>query len=280
MTADDPTLRVLVVEDDRAMRQSLVDLLEAAGWRVLAVPRAEKAQGALPGFEADVILSDMRMPGMSGLELLQSLGDDAPPVVLISAHGDIPMAVQAIQAGAYSFVEKPYDPRRLLTILQHAAEQTRMRADNARLKARLLALSGLDRVLVGDTAQLRALRSQVLDLAETAAPVLLLGETGTGKDLVARALHDLGPRSGQPFLAVNCALLSAEKFEAEMFGRADGPDGRILQADGGTLFLDEICACPPGGAGKVPARAGRGQGSARRRRHAAARAHPCDLRHQ
>ena len=238
--------RALVVEDDRAMRASLVDLLQAAGWRVEALNRAERAEAALVDFDADVILSDVRMPGMSGLELLRSLvPQDAPPLVLISAHGDIPMAVEAIQAGAYSFVEKPYEPKRLLTILRHAAEQSRMRADNARLRARLLALSGLDRVLIGATPTIQNLRRDVLELADMAAPVLVLGETGTGKDLVSRAIHDLGPRADGPYVAVNCALLSPERFEAEMFGVAGGPDGHILRADGGTLFLDEIAACPP-----------------------------------
>ena len=240
----EPPFRVLVVEDDRAMRQSLVELLEAAGWRVTDVARAERAAGVLEHFAADVILSDVRMPGMTGLELLRSLRTEVP-VVLISAHGDIPMAVEAMQDGAYSFIEKPYEPRRLLSILRHAAEQTRMRDSNTRLKARLLDLSGLTRVFIGETKVVQGLRRDILALAETPAAVLIQGETGTGKDLVARALHDIGPIAGRPFVAVNCALLSPERFVAEMFGVAGGPDGRIVQADGGTLFLDEVCACPP-----------------------------------
>lgn len=245
MTSE-PPLRVLIVEDDRAMRQSLLDLLEAANWRVEAVSRADKAEAALTTFKADVILSDVRMPGQSGLDFLRNLdAANAPPVVLISAHGDIPMAVEAMQAGAYSFVEKPYDPRRLLNILRHAGEQSRMREGNDRLRARLLALSGLDRILIGDTAPVRQVREEVLSLAETRAPVLLLGETGTGKDLVARAIHDLGPLADRPYVAINCALLTSDRFDAEMFGTAGGADGHILHADGGTLFLDEVCACPP-----------------------------------
>ncbi|MEM1273621.1 MAG: sigma-54 dependent transcriptional regulator [Pseudomonadota bacterium] len=241
----EPPFRVLVVEDDRAMRQSLIDLLVAAKWQVEALSRAERAETTLLSFEADVILSDVRMPGRSGLDLLRSLDPaTAPPVVLISAHGDIPMAVEAMQAGAYSFVEKPYDPRRLLNVLRHAAEQRRMRSGNERLRARLLSLSGLDRVLVGQTAVVRKLREDILSLAETAAPVFLQGETGTGKDLVARAIHDLGPLADRPYVAINCALLSPDTFEAEMFGTPGGPAGHILRADGGTLFLDEICACP------------------------------------
>ncbi|SMP12709.1 sigma-54-dependent transcriptional regulator [Shimia sagamensis] len=237
---------LLIVDDDKSMRQSLLALMQAAGWQAEAVPRADKALEKLGEMQPDVILSDVRMPGMSGLELLAQLDRDfAPPLVLISAHGDIPMAVEAMQAGAYSFVEKPYEPRRLLTILTHAAEQSRMKASNVRLKERLFALSGLDRVLLGQTPSVTALREEVLDLSGLDAAVLILGETGTGKELVARALHDLSARSDRPFLAVNCAALHPDSFEAEMFGVSGGPEGRLQTASGGTLFLDEVGSCPP-----------------------------------
>lgn len=245
MTQQHP-FRVLIVDDDKSMRQSLEELLEAAGWMASAVPRATKVAEHLASATPDVILSDVRMPGMSGLELLASLDEHvAPPIVLISAHGDIPMAVQAIQDGAYGFIEKPYEPRRLLTVLQHAAEQNRMRKSNARLRDRLFKLSGLDRVLLGQTDAIAALRQEVLDLADTSVPILLQGDTGTGKELVAHALHDLGGSPDAPFLALNCAALSAETFEAEMFGVTGTSDGRLVAASGGTLFLDEICSCPP-----------------------------------
>lgn len=243
MTAD-TVPGILVVDDDKSMRSSLVDLLQAAGWRVEAVSRAARVAERLTDFRPDVLLSEVRMPGMTGLELLASLTPGAPPLVLISAHGDIAMAVQAMQDGAYSFVEKPYEPRRLLSILSHAAAQHRMLRTTARLKARLARLSGLDRVLLGGSAETRALREEVVDLAEFDIPVLVQGETGTGKELVAGALHDLGPHSDGPFLALNCATFSPEHFEAEMFGSQDGHVGRLLAADGGTLFLDEICSCP------------------------------------
>ncbi len=238
--------KVLVVDDDKSMRQSLVELLEAAGWTVSALSRATHVTEHLANASPDVILSDVRMPGMSGLELLASLDRNvAPPVVLISAHGDIPMAVQAIQDGAYGFIEKPYEPRRLLTVLRHAAEQNRMRKSNARLKDRLFKLSGLDRILLGQTDAITDLREEVLDLADTSVAVLLQGDTGTGKELVAHALHDLSRSPEAPFLALNCAALSADTFEAEMFGVAGESDGRLVAASGGTLFLDEICSCPP-----------------------------------
>lgn len=235
---------VLVVDDDKEMRLSLVDLLSAAGWRVTAIARAALVADYLTYTPPDVILSDVRMPRMSGLDLLSSLDPDtAPPLVLISAHGDIPTAVQAMQDGAYSFLEKPFDPRRLLTILRHAAEQSRMRLQNTRLRDRLLRLSGLDRVLLGQTPDIISLRADILDLADTDAAVLLQGETGTGKELVARALHDLSRTSDGPFFALNCAALSPDTFETQMFGTTGGVNGQLLAASGGTLFLDEICSC-------------------------------------
>ncbi len=227
--------RVLIVDDDREMRHSLVDLLEAAGCQAQALSRAAEVARRLASFRPDVILSDVRMPGMSGLELLEQLQEgEAPPVVLISAHGDIPMAVRAMQLGAYSFVEKPYEPRRLLSILTHAAEQHRMRQTNARLRARLFQLSGIAGLLLGETPAIRDLRDEVAALTDNAAAVLIQGETGTGKDLVARALHDLGPRAEGPFVALNTAQLTPELL----------PD-LVRRAEGGTLFLDEIAACAP-----------------------------------
>mgnify|MGYP000324006547 CR=1 FL=1 len=244
MTGASP-FSILVIDDDKSMRLSVAELLEAAGWQVTAVARAAAGLERMAELEPDVILSDVRMPGMSGLDLLASLDSaTAPPLVLISAHGDIPMAVKAMQDGAYSFVEKPYEPRRLLAILRHAAEQFRMRQSNTRLKERLYKLSGLDRVLLGQSAPVVQLRQDILDLAETGTTVLIEGETGTGKELVARALHDLGPNADAPFLALNCAALSPATFEAEMFGVDGGSGGRLLAASGGTLFLDEICSCP------------------------------------
>lgn len=224
----------LIVEDDREMRRSLVDLLDAAGWRVTETARAEDALKQVRDVLPDVILSDLRMPGMGGMELLSALEPAyAPPVVLISAHGDIPMAVEAMTRGAYSFVEKPCEPRRLLSILTHAADQHRMRDANARLRERLMRLAGLDRMLLGQSAAIVRLREDVLDLADTRAAVLIRGETGTGKELVANALHDLGGRAQGPFVALGTAQLTGESL-------ARG----VMAARGGTLFLDEICACP------------------------------------
>ena len=186
---------ILVVEDDASMRNSLIDLLEAAGWQVTAINRASDVSGKLAETMPDVILSDVRMPGMSGLDLLDSLDVTiAPPLVLISAHGDIPTAVKAMQDGAYSFVEKPYEPRRLLSILTHAADQARMQGDNARLRERLYRLSGLDRILLGRTDQVVALRRDILDFADTPAPVFPDTQT-TGIRLPSATARTIRPDS-------------------------------------------------------------------------------------
>ena len=203
---DTHVIRVLVVDDDKAMRVSLLDLLDAAGFEAESLPRADQVADKLIDFAPDVIVSDVRMPGMSGLDLLASMSDqNAPPLVLISAHGDIPTAVKAMQDGAYSFVEKPYEPRRLLTILRHAADQYRLRLGTERLKARLAELSGLDRVCLGRTDDMVMLREDILNVAASDAPLLLVGETGTGKELVAKALHKLGTRADGHIVVINCA---------------------------------------------------------------------------
>ncbi|MBO6791633.1 MAG: sigma-54-dependent Fis family transcriptional regulator [Dinoroseobacter sp.] len=226
------TYRVLIIDDDRLMRNSLVDLIEAAGWSAKALARATDVTRWIDQFGPDVILSDVRMPDMSGLELLDQL-QQAPPVVLISAHGDIPTAVEAMNKGAYSFIEKPYDPKRLLVILAHAAEQQQMRRSNERLKERLFQLSGLDRVLVGQSAEMHRLRDTIEMVASSSVTILVQGETGTGKDLVARSIHDLSARCDRPYIAVNAAQISPEHLTH-----------LARNANGGTLFLDELCACP------------------------------------
>lgn len=224
--------RVLIIDDDRLMRNSLVDLTEAAGWTTKALARATDAERWIDQFQPDVVLSDVRMPETSGLDLLRSLVS-APPVVLISAHGDIPTAVEAMNNGAYSFVEKPFDPKRLLLILTHAAEAHKMQQNNLRLMERLRQLSGADRVLLGRTPAMNRLRDTIAMVAGTDASVLVQGETGTGKDLVSRMIHDLSDRCAAPYIVVNAAQISA----AHLPHIAN-------EATGGTLLLDEICACP------------------------------------
>lgn len=241
--------KILVVDDDREMRSSLKHLLESAGFDIETLSRAEQVLSNIMASNFDVILSDVRMPGMTGVELLHSLKSQSSdfahiPLVLISAHGDIQMAVEAIQSGAYSFLEKPFDPRRLIKLLENAARLNQLTQSEIRLKARLSDLSGLDRILLGQTPVIEQLREEVLDLADSAVNVMILGETGTGKELVARALHDLGARASAPFVPINCAAIPLPQFEETLFGTSDGLVGYMEQADGGTMFIDELGAIP------------------------------------
>ncbi len=168
--------RVWVIDDDHEMRDSLTELLQSGGFDVQALSRADGVLEKLRLQSPDVVLCDVRMPGMSGIELLHALKDETDvPLVLMSAHGDIPMAVNAIQDGAYSFLEKPFDPRRLLKLLSNAAQLNRLSLNTVRLKERLSDLSGLDRVLLGNAKSIVQLRQEILDLSDSSANVMLLG---------------------------------------------------------------------------------------------------------
>lgn len=236
---------ILVVDDDREMRISLSHLLDKAGYTVVVASNGAEALKALRNSETDVVLSDVRMPTMDGLEFQRRAANvTSVPIVLFSAHGDIPLAVEAIQNGAYNFLEKPFDPRRMVTLLGNAVRFKRLLDRTERLEQRLSALTDLEQILIGDNPSVVAVRKDVLNFAETAANVLVTGETGTGKELVARALHDLGKGPGAPFVAVNCAAIPPDRFEEAVFGSADQPGGLMRRADGGTLFLDELSSMP------------------------------------
>lgn len=254
MTLAETPVRVFIVDDDREMRQSLTHYLTKSGCETESFSSGESALRAMQSARPHVLVSDVRMPGISGLELLDRLAADGcqPPTLMITAHGDVPMAVEAMRAGAFDFIEKPFLPSRLLDVIQRAAEFGRLRDENIRLREQLRRLSGLDRVLIGECSQMRALREDIEDAANTDAPVFILGETGTGKELVAQALHDLSARCGKAFVPVNCSAIPDTLFEAEMFGHLAGAftgaskasPGYFGAADGGTLFLDELGACP------------------------------------
>lgn len=237
--------RALIIDDDKEMRQSLMHLLTNAKWAVEDSHTAIGIEKTIAEFAPDVILSDVRMPGRSGTDFLEEFGGKGkPPIVLVSAHGDIPMAVQSIQNGAYSFLEKPFDPIRLLTILDHAAQQYSLQQSSTRLKARLSDLSGLDRILLGKSDLIQDVRERILDLSEINSTVLIQGETGTGKELVAKAIHDLSDASDKPFIAMNCATIPIQDFEAITFGQVGGNAGIMAKAETGTLFLDEVTSAP------------------------------------
>jgi len=179
--------KILVVDDDQEIRASLTHLLDSAGYDVATACNGIEGLAALKTSQPDAILSDVRMPGMGGLEFQIKVRDtNHVPVILISAHGDIPMAVAALQDGAYSFVEKPFEPRRLLGILKNAIRMKRLLDSTAVLQDRLVELADLERVLIGQSPHIIAARDQIFDFAASRANVLILGETGTGKELVAQ----------------------------------------------------------------------------------------------
>lgn len=252
--------RVLLVDDDRDLLKAAKDWLTVSGFAVDAFHRPEEAFQALQRSEPDVVVTDMRMPGIDGLTLLNSTVRQkrAVPVILITAHGDVTLAVQAMKQGAEDFIEKPYDADRLLTVLDKAVEKRRMLQEIERLQS-LVGNGESAGGIVGDSQAIRDLRSRVATLADVDIDVLIIGETGTGKELVAQALHEQSRRASGPFVAINCGALPENIFESEVFGHAKGAftgaisdrKGKFEYAAGGTIFLDEIESMPLGLQAKI-----------------------------
>ncbi|WP_353895267.1 sigma-54 dependent transcriptional regulator [Pseudomonas putida] len=249
-TLIDSRAQVILVDDDPHLRQALSQTLDLAGLKVVALA---EAQGLAERIEADwpgVVVSDIRMPGIDGLQLLEQLHgrDSELPVPLITGHGDVPLAVQAMRAGAYDFLEKPFATDALLDSVRRALALRRLVLDNRSLRLALSDRQQLATRLVGHSPAMLRLREQIGALAGTRADVLILGETGAGKEVVARALHDLSSRSEGPFVAINAGALAESVVESELFGHEPGAFtgaqkrriGKFEFANGGTLFLDEI----------------------------------------
>ncbi|MBV4460861.1 sigma-54 dependent transcriptional regulator [Pseudomonas sp. COR58] len=249
MTIDN-RIQVLLIDDDPHLRQALGQTLDLAGLKVLSLSQANGLAGQLERDWPGVVVSDIRMPGMDGLELLTELHalDPELPVLLITGHGDVPLAVQAMRAGAYDFLEKPFASDALLDSVRRALALRRLVLDNRSLRLALSDRNELSARLVGHSAPMLRLREQIGALAATKADVLILGETGAGKEVVARALHDLSSRRNGPFVAINAGALAESVVESELFGHEPGAFtgaqkrriGKFEFANGGTLFLDEI----------------------------------------
>jgi DNA-binding NtrC family response regulator len=244
---------VALVEDDQAFRFSVDRSLQYAGYDVTSFDSAEAFLEGLGASMPDLVLTDLRLPRADGLFVLQhtKLKDADVPVIMMTGHGDIPTAIQAIREGAYDFLEKPFGREKLLTAVQRAVDQFSLVLENRGLKRRLASATGIDQVLAGDSAAIRNLRDLLLRLAPTSADVLVLGETGAGKELVARCLHNFSGCKGN-FVPLNCAAIPENLFESELFGHEAGAFtgagkqriGKVEHAKDGTLFLDEIEAMP------------------------------------
>jgi DNA-binding NtrC family response regulator len=245
---------IVFVEDDLPVRVSLTQTLELAGLSVIPCRSAEEALPHISAGAQIIVITDVRLPGMDGRALqthVQSV-DAAIPVILITAHGDVAMAVQAMRDGAYDFIEKPFAPERLIDTAKRALDTRLLRCAAEELRAQLQRANGIEAALLGNSPAMQQLRRQILNLAGTSADVMILGETGTGKELVARCLHDQSARRDRNFVAINCGGLPEALFESELFGHEQGSFtsaakrriGKIEHANGGTLLLDEIETMP------------------------------------
>ena len=238
--------RILVVDDEPGIRHVLSQLLEYEDHEVRSAGGGAEAIELFQEFQPDLTFLDVKMARMDGLEVLSRLRelDQAALVVMISGHGTIETAVEATRRGAYDFLEKPLDTDRILLLLRNALQQRGLQAENARLRVEV----EQRHEIVGRSFALRQVLERVERVAPTDARVLITGENGTGKELVARAIHRLSPRAAGPFVEVNCAAIPAELIESELFGHMKGSftgahedrAGKFELADGGTLFLDEI----------------------------------------
>ena len=243
---------VVLVEDERAVRMATAQTLELGGFEVHACESAEQARVWLqPGF-GGVIVTDVRLPGQSGLNLLAEAVASDPdlPVIVVTGHGDVSMAVEAMRAGAYDFIEKPFSAERLLETVRRAHEKRRLVMENRQLKAAWASHPDMP-ALIGQSPAIERVRTLIRTVGPTAADVLINGQTGTGKEVVARHLHGASGRKG-PFVAINCAALPESVFESEIFGHEAGAFtsaqkrriGKLEYANGGTVFLDEIESMP------------------------------------
>ena len=250
MTSLDTRTQVLLIDDDPHLRQALSQTLDLAGLKVTSLADARGLAARIGHDWPGVVVSDIRMPGIDGLQLLEQLHEQDPelPVLLITGHGDVPLAVQAMRAGAYDFLEKPFASEDLLDSVRRALTVRRLVLENRNLRLALADRQQLSARLVGQSPAMLRLREQIGALASIGADVLILGETGAGKEVVARALHDLSSRRDGPFVAINAGALAESVVESELIGHEAGAFtgaqkrriGKFEFANGGTLFLDEI----------------------------------------
>jgi DNA-binding NtrC family response regulator len=244
-----PQVEILVVDDEVNIRSALVTILEKRGHRVSAVGSGEEAWAILRDTSVDLILTDLKMPGMGGIELLRKVKDDYPDteVVVMTAYGSVETAVEAMRLGAYDYVTKPIEKDRFPVVVEKALERRRLATENRRLREDLQTRKHYDR-MIGNSEPMHQVYELVEQVAGSDITILIEGESGTGKELVARAIHQKSAVAAGPFVTLNCGALPDNLFESELFGYERGAftgamstkAGRFELADGGTLFLDEI----------------------------------------
>ena len=236
-------MKIAIVDDEADMRQSISQWLALSGFDTETYASAEEALASITADFAGAVVSDIRMPGMDGMAFLKRLMsmDSGLPVIMITGHGDVPMAVEAMRVGAFDFLEKPFNPDRMTELAKRATQSRRMTLDNRALRKELSDGSTLMKKLIGSSPAMERLREDILDLGQADSHVLIDGETGTGKTLVAHALHAVGPRASKKFVTISCAAWSEDQLAARLFGPSeDGTIPLVEEARGGTLCLEDI----------------------------------------
>jgi len=246
--------RILIVDDEVNARTALVELLRDEGYAVEAAADAFKALGKVADFAPDLVVTDLKMPGMDGLQLLAKLRENDPdlPVIVMTAFGEVETAVKAMRSGARDYLSKPVNVGELSVVVGRELEQRRLRAETGLLRQRLSEKYSFSNI-IGSAAPMQAVFKTVAQIAPSRASVLITGESGTGKELIAAAIHERSTRAKGPFVKLHCAALAESILESELFGHERGSftgaqtrrDGRFFQANNGTLFLDEIGEISP-----------------------------------
>ncbi len=247
--------RVLVVDDEENIRLVLQTLLKRNGYQVETADSGEQALTLIDSFGPDVVITDVRMPKMGGLDLLSTLRAKNNPatVIVMSAYGNVDQAIEALQAGAYDYIQKPFKPEEVVLCLRKAEERESLRRENKALRQEIRKEHRFEDILA-KSAAMQAIFRTITKIADFKTTVLITGESGVGKELVAKAIHSCGARTNQPFVAVNCGAIPENLLESELFGHKRGAftdatsdrKGLFEEADGGTLFLDEIGELPLG----------------------------------
>ncbi len=235
-------ITISIVDDEQDMRESISQWLTLSGYRTKTFASAEEALKEIDADYSGVIISDIKMPKIDGITFLKKLQsiDSALPVILITGHGDVAMAVEAMRIGAYDFLEKPFDPERMAELTKRAVQARRLTLENRTLRRELSDGTVLLRKLVGTSPVMERLREDILDLAQADGHLLISGETGTGKSLIAHALHACGPRQGKRFITVNCAAYNEDELSKLLFGPSDDATPMLEGSLGGTLCLEDV----------------------------------------